>query len=205
MDYSDEDFDPKGRPGNPHNRMKSSGLRRKFTPQEDATLARLVKVNGARRWDTIAKEMPGRTGRQCRDRFKNYLQPELVNGQWTDEEDRLLRQKVKEHGLHWSTIVKDFPGRSQSNLKNRWYSHLLRTPEHDVNEAEVRNDTDTENEGKRKCVIIGQERSILTKTGKKRYVFVPRDPDMLVKKSSTMNPAIAMMTWNDHETKEECC
>lgn len=195
---SDGDFDPRGRNIGQRGRTRVSALRRKFTPQEDATLTRLVKIHGARRWDDIAREMPGRTGRQCRDRFKNYLQPELVNGVWTEAEDRLLRQKVEEHGLHWSTIAKEFPGRSQSNLKNRWYSHLTRSSSKDDNITEKMNGNQSEQQSQ--CIIVGDERAILTKPGKNRYVFVPRDPDNHKRKVPTSS-VIAMMTWNDQDDR----
>jgi hypothetical protein len=48
------------------------------------------------------------------------LSPNLRNGQWTEEEDRLLREKFQEFGAKWSLIVAFFPSRSEVNLKNRW-------------------------------------------------------------------------------------
>lgn len=64
--------------------------------------------------------MPGRTARQCRDRYSNYLKPTFVHCDFSPEEDQLLAQKVKEFGSHWSTIQLFFQGRSGNALKNRW-------------------------------------------------------------------------------------
>lgn len=101
-----------------------SGQRKKFRRDEDIKLSRLIALNGPRKWDQIAQSMPGRTGRQCRDRFHNYLNPALINGPWSVDEDRLLIQKVYEYGQHWNKIAKFFIGRSHNNIKNRWYSSI---------------------------------------------------------------------------------
>ncbi|KAK8834284.1 hypothetical protein M9Y10_026271 [Tritrichomonas musculus] len=94
--------------------------RKKFTPEEDEKLKNLVENTEFKKWDAIAKEMPGRTGRQCRDRYKNYLVPGFFNGQWSKEEDNLLRLKYAEFGPHWSKITAFFKNRSANALKNRW-------------------------------------------------------------------------------------
>lgn len=43
--------------------------RKKFSPEEDEQLKKLVEKMGSKKWGNIAKFMPGRTGRQCRDRY----------------------------------------------------------------------------------------------------------------------------------------
>lgn len=101
-----------------------SSARRKFTTEEDEQLKSLIAKYGAKKWDKIALFMPGRTGRQCRDRFANYLEPSLTNSTWTKSEDLLLEQKVLECGQHWNVIAKCFKGRSANNIKNRWYTYL---------------------------------------------------------------------------------
>ena len=103
---------------------QSETIRKKFTPEEDNILRDLVKRYGAKKWIEIAKAIPGRTGRQCRDRFQNYLSPSLTNGPWTKEDDLLLLQKVRELGSSWSKIIPHFPGRSPNNIKNRYNIHL---------------------------------------------------------------------------------
>lgn len=99
-------------------------LRMKFSPAEDEILKNAVQKIGARKWSAIASYLPGRTARQCRDRFQNYLKPNLTNGPWSHDEDTLLLQKVKEYGSSWSKISQFFNGRSPNNLKNRYNTHL---------------------------------------------------------------------------------
>lgn len=96
----------------------------KFTVDEDQKLKQLIDMFGPRKWNQIAMSLPGRTGRQCRDRYQNYLSPSLINGPWSIEEDQLLKQKVLEIGQHWNKIAKFFNGRSSNNVKNRWYTYL---------------------------------------------------------------------------------
>lgn len=100
--------------------------RHKFTPEEDIKLSKMIALHGPKKWNKIALALPGRTGRQCRDRFQNYLNPSLTNGPWTKEEDRLLEQKVYELGQHWNKIAIYFKGRSSNNVKNRWYTYFCK-------------------------------------------------------------------------------
>jgi hypothetical protein len=94
--------------------------RQKFTVTEDAFLRDLVNELGTNSWAEVALRLGTRSARQCRERFKNYLSPNLRNGQWTEEEDECLAAKVAEYGAKWSIIVGFFPSRSEVNLKNRW-------------------------------------------------------------------------------------
>jgi hypothetical protein len=43
---------------------------------------------------------------------------------WTAPEDELLLEKVNALGFAWSAIAHCFNGRSDSDVKNRWYAHL---------------------------------------------------------------------------------
>jgi hypothetical protein len=54
----------------------------------------------------------------------NYLAPHLRSDPWTESEDELLIAKMNELGSAWSSISQFFRGRSDNDVKNRWYSHL---------------------------------------------------------------------------------
>lgn len=94
--------------------------RQKFTPEEDCKLSELVQIYGTRAWKKIAQIMKTRTTRQCRERYINYLAPNLTNGPWSTEEDMALLKLAKQIGPHWSQIAKNFPTRSDVNVKNRY-------------------------------------------------------------------------------------
>ena len=75
-------------------------------------------------WEKVAQDLPDRTARQCRDRWLNYLSPNIRKDPWLWSEDKLLVAKINEMGTHWSNIAKYFVGRSDNHIKNRWYSYL---------------------------------------------------------------------------------
>lgn len=87
-------------------------------------LKELVAQFGAKKWNTIAMFMPCRTGRQCRDRYSNYLCPGYNNGQWSEEEDMLLKEKFNQYGPLWTKISTFFEGRTANNIKNRWIYNI---------------------------------------------------------------------------------
>lgn len=108
------------------NRGQRTNHRQVFTSYEDARLKLLVQQYGVKNWDLISYMMPNRTPRQCRERYKGHLAPEILNLPWTPQEDRLLIEKYTIMGRKWSKIAKFFVGRSDSNIKNRWQM-LLQT------------------------------------------------------------------------------
>ena len=103
---------------------EKSTLRIRFTPEEDERLKELVKDAENNRWEKIAQKMPGRTARQCRDRYNNYLFKEISTEPWNEEEDLLIMKMHKEIGSKWTQIAQHLVGRSGNNVKNRWYKHL---------------------------------------------------------------------------------
>lgn len=46
-----------------------------WSPEEDVVLNRLVEKFGARNWSLIARGIPGRSGKSCRLRWCNQLNP----------------------------------------------------------------------------------------------------------------------------------
>lgn len=101
-------------------------LRKLFTKEEDEKIKKLVKIFGTRHWDLISQFIDGRTAKQCRDRYSNYLIPDYFQGEWSFEEDSLLIKLFNENGAKWSTIQKSFPNRSANSIKNRWHYFLRR-------------------------------------------------------------------------------
>jgi hypothetical protein len=96
-----------------------------WTNEEDCIL-RSKRVQYGRKWAKIATFLPGRQGKQCRERFVNHLDPELKKGEWTDDEEAILIAKHEHHGNRWANISKHLPGRSDNDVKNHWYSTVQR-------------------------------------------------------------------------------
>lgn len=92
----------------------------KFTRAEDIKLRDLVNKYSTNNWKIIAKELPPRTPRQCRERWNNYIDPNLSQEPWTQEEDEILMRIHDQFGNHWKQIESYLPNRSKNSIKKRW-------------------------------------------------------------------------------------
>lgn len=92
----------------------------KFSAEEDIQLRSLVNQYGINNWQTISQNMANRNPRQCKERWCNYLSPQISKCPWTPDEDALIIQKVKELGSRWVQIAKYFNQRTDTSIKNRW-------------------------------------------------------------------------------------
>jgi hypothetical protein len=94
--------------------------RDKFLPEEDLELRRLVEKHGTSSWDAVARDLPGRNPRQCRERWKHYLSGERIKAPWTCDEDRILFEKMQTIGPKWTRLATFFPGRTDIEVKSHW-------------------------------------------------------------------------------------
>lgn len=93
-----------------------------WSPHEDDLLRRLVATE-QKNWGDVAAKIPGRTSKQCRERWHNHLDPQIVRGAYTAEEDRLIVEAQARLGNRWSVIASLLPGRTEDAVKIRWKSH----------------------------------------------------------------------------------
>ena len=97
-----------------------------WEPFEDSALIALVQEHGPKNWSFISKGVPGRIGKQCRERWKNYLDPGIKSGGWTPAEELQVAMSVNELGFQWATIARRMPGRTDSAVKNWYHQHVSR-------------------------------------------------------------------------------
>lgn len=95
-----------------------------WSQQEDDLLTNAVQQLGPKKWTDIAKFVPSRTSKQCRERWFNRLSPDLKHDPFEQWEDNIIIQKQRDIGNRWALIAKELPGRSTNSIKNRWYSCL---------------------------------------------------------------------------------
>jgi len=96
-------------------------LKGKWTEQEDQRL-RSVVVEGYDHWGKVAEKMPGRTAKQCRERWSNYLDPGLLKTPFTQAEDEKLMLLQRMNGNKWALISREMPGRTENSVKLRFNS-----------------------------------------------------------------------------------
>ncbi|CAG9310311.1 unnamed protein product [Blepharisma stoltei] len=102
--------------------------RKVWSQEEDDAIQDLVDEFGDKNWILIAEKLvekfqiQGRTGKQCRERWHNHIDPGLKKAGWTKEEENILFQKQKIFGNRWSEIARYLPGRSDNSIKNQFYS-----------------------------------------------------------------------------------
>jgi hypothetical protein len=106
--------------------IPTAGLsaRGQWTQQEDDNLRSAVAHFGAQKWSEVARFVPTRTSKQCRERWFDRLAPDLKKGPFEPWEDHIVINKQREYGNKWAAIAGCLQGRSAASVKNRWYSGL---------------------------------------------------------------------------------
>jgi hypothetical protein len=106
-----------------YKRIKPGIVKGSWTNEEDEFLKSLLERYG-KNWSIISKFMPSRNGKQIRDRFLNYLDPDIYKEKFSSEEDAKILELYSRYGSSWSQISKYMKGRTADLIKNRFYSAL---------------------------------------------------------------------------------
>jgi hypothetical protein len=70
--------------------------RKPFSVEEDEKLMTFVACHGTKKWFLLANELGNRTAKQCRERWRSHLKPNLNCGPWTAAEERMRAGRHRE-------------------------------------------------------------------------------------------------------------
>ncbi|XP_034826626.1 myb protein isoform X2 [Maniola hyperantus] len=108
---------------------KSSGTRKninrgRWSKDEDKRLKNYVRIYNEN-WEMISAQFSDRSDVQCQQRWTKVVNPDLVKGPWTKEEDEKVTELVTKYGpKKWTLIARHLKGRIGKQCRERWHNHL---------------------------------------------------------------------------------
>jgi hypothetical protein len=99
----------------------------RWSKEEDDTLSHLCEQypTNLKDWKLISTHFTSRTEYQCQQRWQKVLNPDLIKGPWTKEEDAKVIDLVSRYGpKRWSLTAKHLRGRLGKQCRERWHNHL---------------------------------------------------------------------------------
>ncbi|CAD8182481.1 unnamed protein product [Paramecium octaurelia] len=103
--------------------------RLQWTQEEEQMLKEEVENSKILKWHEIQFQIfmksNGRyfkKAKQCRERWNNYLDPQINRSNWKPEEDLCLMKLAQSEGLKWSKISYKMKNRTENQVKNRFKS-----------------------------------------------------------------------------------
>ncbi|KAJ0401357.1 hypothetical protein ATCC90586_000964 [Pythium insidiosum] len=99
--------------------LKPGLVKGHWSYEEDSILERMV-LQGCHSWSEVSANIPGRTAKQCRERWRNHLDPSINKAPFTPQEDMTIQQAYESLGNRWTQIAELLPGRTEDAVKVRW-------------------------------------------------------------------------------------
>ncbi|CAN0407776.1 unnamed protein product, partial [Pylaiella littoralis] len=102
--------------------LKPGLVKGHWSADEDDNLRKRREKYPSSNWGFIAKEMFGRTSKQCRERWLHHLDPRITKKKFTAGEDEYILEAQAELRNKWSVIATRLPGRTENDIKVRWHA-----------------------------------------------------------------------------------
>jgi len=106
---------PAAKPSPPRSYQQPAYRKGPWSPNEDDLLRKAVKKHKRRMsdipWTSVAAMVPGRSAKQCRERWRNHVDPSISHAPWSEEENALLLRLYRDHDGKWCEISAALPGR----------------------------------------------------------------------------------------------
>ncbi|KAJ3438748.1 transcription factor myb77 [Anaeramoeba flamelloides] len=140
---------------------------------EDEFLLSALNILGLNSWGYASSVVPGRSPKQCRERWRNQLNPKITQKKFTQEERELLIAKQSEYGNKWTFLSQFFEGRTGNQLKNYWHSNIKKGKQHKRTLAPKK--TQNKRKKKRKKIIMGNFSSKSNKNNQRKKSRINRN------------------------------
>jgi len=123
-----------GKGGSARDRSRKALAKAWTKPEDEHLLDLVLEMKHPLKWSIIAQslcdysatvlngETPERTGKQCRERYVNHLNPRLKHTEFSPLEDATIWRLYATIGTQWAKMSKVIPGRTDNNLKNRFHN-----------------------------------------------------------------------------------
>lgn len=123
--------------------MKRKAGPKIWTKEEDLLLLQMVQaMKMPMKWSVVAQSLPERTGKQCRERYVNHLNPRLKVADWSPVEDATIFNFYNTSGSHWAQMSKMIPGRTDNGIKNRFHNLRRQLEREDEHRLRLSSETD---------------------------------------------------------------
>ncbi|KAF4349002.1 hypothetical protein F8388_008957 [Cannabis sativa] len=99
---------------NGRRKIINNPVKGQWTVEEDRILIGLVEEHGVRKWSYIAQMLPGRIGKQCRERWHNHLRPDIK----IDLKIESLNLTTSSSSSTTTTFTKQYQRKTTPNLTN---------------------------------------------------------------------------------------
>lgn len=98
---------------------QTSDLRHgRWTTHEDQIIRNWVHRRGTCDWGKCALNLQRRDGKQCRERWTNVLNPQILKGKWSRFEQKQIFWGLQKHWTCWREISFNLEGRTPNAVKN---------------------------------------------------------------------------------------